>query len=541
MTSENIKQAPPAWLDDAVFYEIYPQSFYDTNGDGIGDIPGILAKLDYIQSLGVNAIWLNPCFASPFQDAGYDVADYYQVAPRYGTNDDLVQLFAEARRRGMRILLDLVAGHTSIENAWFKQSCKAEQNEYSDWFIWNDSPWTWSEPGFHVVHGYADRHGNYLTNFFYSQPALNYGFARPDPAKPWQQPVDAPGPQRVRQELKNIMRYWLDLGASGFRVDMAGSLVKSDPGQVETAKLWREMRNWLDAEYPEAVLISEWSNPTIAVTQGGYHMDFVLHFGSPGYGSLFRKPYSGSGYDKYGFCFFDRKGHGNIREFLDEYLYHLKNVRGLGYIAIPTGNHDINPRIAINRDVNEMELVYLFLMTMPGTPYIYYGDEIGMTSLPGLTSEEGGFERTASRTPMQWNHEENAGFSTAAKDRLYLPVDEHAERVSVAAQDQDADSLLNRVRRLVALRHAQPALHASSNFEPVYAEAGTLPFVYLRGEGGDRILVALNPGERPISLTLKDLQITKVEALFGSADVLRKTADGWQLEMAGISGFACKI
>uniref|UniRef100_UPI002ACEB789 alpha-amylase family glycosyl hydrolase n=1 Tax=Anaerolinea sp. TaxID=1872519 RepID=UPI002ACEB789 len=162
----SISSSKPAWLENAVFYEIYPQSFFDSNGDGIGDLPGIIAKLDYVKSLGCNAIWLNPCFVSPFYDAGYDVADYYKIAPRYGTNEDARRLFEEAHKRGMRILLDLVVGHMSIEHPWFKESCKAERNEYTDWYIWNDDPWRWDEPGFHVVHGYADRHGNPLTNFF---------------------------------------------------------------------------------------------------------------------------------------------------------------------------------------------------------------------------------------------------------------------------------------------------------------------------------------------------------------------------------------
>jgi maltose alpha-D-glucosyltransferase/alpha-amylase len=270
-------------------------------------------------------------------------------------------------------------------------------------------------------------------------------------------------------------------------------------------------------------------------------MDFSLHFGSPGYGSLFRKPYSGSGYDRYGFCFFDRSGHGNIREFLDEYLYHLKNMRGLGYIAIPTGNHDINPRIAINRDAQDMELVYLFLMTIPGIPYIYYGDEIGMTSLPGIPSKEGGFERTASRTPMQWNHAANAGFSSAVKEKLYLPVDERPERVSVEQQEIDPASLLNRVRRLVKMRHDQPALRAGSDFEPVFAEAGKLPLVYLRAQGSERILVAINPGEQSVTATLNGLHVTAIEPLFGPAGALQETPQGWKLVLPGVSGIAYKV
>src|SRR5512137_2970744 len=129
----------PGWLEDAIFYEIYPQSFNDSNGDGIGDIPGILRKLDYLESLGVNALWLNPCFESPFQDAGYDVSDYYRVAPRYGTNEDLVMLFRQASKLGIRVLLDLVPGHTSVEHPWFKKSCRQERNQFSDYYVWTDS------------------------------------------------------------------------------------------------------------------------------------------------------------------------------------------------------------------------------------------------------------------------------------------------------------------------------------------------------------------------------------------------------------------
>ena len=241
------RRSMPDWLEKAVFYEIYPQSFFDSNGDGIGDLPGILQKLEYLQYLGINAVWLNPCFASPFQDAGYDISDFYQVAPRYGTNEDLRTLFEEAGRLGIRILLDLVPGHTSIEHPWFQASARHKHNEFSDWYIWTDSGWTWEVPGVRLVNGYGERDATFITNFFYCQPALNYGFANPDPNYPWQQPVDAPGPQQVRKELRNIMKFWLDLGASGFRVDMAASLIKNDPGWRETIKLWQEIRVWLTA------------------------------------------------------------------------------------------------------------------------------------------------------------------------------------------------------------------------------------------------------------------------------------------------------
>ena len=172
----------PAWLENAIFYEIYPQSFMDSNNDGIGDFKGIIQKLDYIKELGCNAIWMNPCFDSPFGDAGYDVADYYKAAPRYGTNDDLKLLFEEVHKRGMHILLDLVPGHTSTEHKWFKESLKAEKNEFSDRYVWTDS--IWEEPeGMGCIRGISDRDGSCAVNFFSHQPALNYGFYNPDPQK----------------------------------------------------------------------------------------------------------------------------------------------------------------------------------------------------------------------------------------------------------------------------------------------------------------------------------------------------------------------
>ena len=245
------------WLDDAVFYEIYPQSFNDTNDDGIGDLQGIIEKLDYVRELGANALWLNPCFASPFGDAGYDVADYCRVAPRYGSNEDLERLFAEAHARDMHVLLDLVPGHTSIEHPWFKESCRAEPNEFSGRYVWTDDVWTpvGDVPGVNgVLRGIAERNGAVAVNFFAFQPALNYGFYRV--TEPWQSAMDSPEALATRQAMKDVMAFWLDRGCDGFRVDMAGSLVKDDPEQEGTIALWQDMRAFLDAHYPNAVLIS---------------------------------------------------------------------------------------------------------------------------------------------------------------------------------------------------------------------------------------------------------------------------------------------
>ena len=240
------------------------------------------------------------------------------------------------------------------------------------------SGWTWEAPGLRLINGYAERDASYAVNFFYCQPALNYGFAKPDPKYPWQQGVDAPGPRRVRGELRAIMKYWLDLGCDGFRVDMAASLVKNDRGWRETIKLWREIRAWLDDEYPQAALISEWSHPPSAL-RAGFHADFLLHFGSAGYSSLFRKQYPGNAAaDPSGHSFFEPGGDGNIRRFLDEYEPWLRAARGKGLMSLVSGNYDMTPRLSRGRTMDDLELCFLFLLTMPGVPCIYYGDEIGM-------------------------------------------------------------------------------------------------------------------------------------------------------------------
>ena len=285
LSQKNNKGHFPTWLNKAVFYQIYPQSFYDANGDGIGDIPGIIQKLDYLEWLGINAVWINPCFVSPFQDAGYDVADYYQIAPRYGTNRDLYRLCREAHRRQIRVCLDLVAGHTSLDHPWFKASCLPKRNRYSDRYIWASTGTSDANVPLSFIRGYAQREGNYVANFFYFQPALNYGFAQPAADQPWQQAVDAPGSFETRKELIRIMTYWLGHGIDGFRVDMASSLVKLDPGYKGTIKLWQDVGQKVRALYPDMALIAEWGNPEQAIA-AGFDIDFMFHFGVGGYKDL---------------------------------------------------------------------------------------------------------------------------------------------------------------------------------------------------------------------------------------------------------------
>ncbi len=484
------------WLKDAVFYEIYPQTFYDTNGDGIGDFNGIIEKLDYIKSLGCNALWINPCFDSPFKDAGYDVRDYKKVAPRYGTNNDLYRLFGEAHKKGIRVLLDLVPGHTSEEHEWFRQSQRVEKNEYSNRYIWTNFCFQGAKNmGF--IGGESERSGTYILNFFKCQPALNYGFLKVE--EPWQLPMDHPDCVATREAMKDVMRFWLDHGCDGFRVDMAASLVKNDDEKKSgTSAIWRNVREMLDAEYPDAAMVAEWSDPPIAL-RAGYHMDFYLNHPLGGYATLMRDYGLPGVLEREDNSYFRKdSAHRDIGRFLKEYLPWYRDTKDIGYISMLTCNHDtIRPRY--NLEPDELKLAYAFLFTMPGVPFLYYGDEIGMR-YQELPTFEGGYYRTGARTPMQWDGTKNLGFSTGCADALYLPVDPAADAPTVAAQEGDPDSLLNTVRALLKLRHAEADLQADAEFEPLCADADK-PFVYRRGA----LVLAVNPSgeacevEAPVS------------------------------------------
>ncbi len=489
-----------SWLRDAIFYEIYPQSFFDSNGDGIGDLNGIRQKLDYVRDLGCSALWLNPCFDSPFRDAGYDVRDYCLVAPRYGTNADLEALFQAAHDREMHVILDLVAGHTSEEHPWFLQSQRAERNAYSDRYIWTDFVFRWCRD-LTAIAGESERSASYITNFFKCQPALNYGFLRPTEPE-WQQRADSPAALETREALKDIMRFWLDRGCDGFRVDMAASLVKHDDAQKSgTSAIWRDVRAMLDRDYPQAVLVSEWDCPQQALT-AGFDCDFYLNNRGNGYTTLMRDyindPANGVGGDVLtgaDHSYFKKDAGGDIRRFLSDYLARYEATRGRGYISLITCNHD-TVRPSWNLDRRERELAFAFLFTMPGVPFLYYGDEIGMRYLP-LPTKEGGYFRTGSRTPMQWSGERNLGFSTAPAEDLYLPVDDAPDAPNVAQQMRDGASFLSFVRQLLALRRAEPDLQADAPFS-VVCDGPDAPFVYRRGS----LICAVNPSGSPRSAAL---------------------------------------
>ena len=513
----------PAWLSDALFYQIYPSSYMDSDGNGIGDLPGITSKLDYIKSLGVNALWLNPIFESGWFDGGYDVIDFYKVDPRFGTNTDLVTLVNEAHKRGIKVCLDLVAGHTSSKSAWFKESSEKDANQrYSDYYIWmNDIPENEkkeielrhqeaspeSSTRGRYVEANAPRAKYYEKNFFECQPALNYGFAHPDPKHPWEQSVDAPGPQAVRREIRNIMAFWFDKGVDGFRVDMASSLVKNDPDKKEVSKLWQEMRAWKDKNYPENVLISEWANPEQAIP-AGFNIDFMIHFGIKGYPSLFfdRKTPWGEWEHTYKYCYFDKAGKGSLKEFYDNYSKAYGATKNLGYIALPSANHDYQrPNIGTRNTFDQLKVAMTFFLTMPGVPFIYYGDEIGMKYQMNLPNKEGSNERAGTRTPMQWTKGKNAGFSTSDPKNLYFPVDTENGKLTVEAQQNVKGSLLEYTRQLTALRHSTKALDNDGDWKLLNSVEHSYPMVYERTAGSERYVVVLNPSGKAADVQIESL------------------------------------
>ena len=559
----------PEWLRDGVIYQVYPSSYKDSDGNGIGDIRGVISELDYIESLGVRAIWFNPLFVSGWIDGGYDVIDFYRVDPRFGTNNDMVELIEKAHAKGIKVMLDLVAGHTSDKHPWFIQSSQDTNLQYSDYYIWSDRlPDAKAERDLETMlkdpnymqntigkwmKSEYPRNKFYMKNFYACQPSLNYGYANPDPSRPWEQGVDAPGPKAVRQELKDIIAFWYGKGVDGFRVDMANSLVKNDKDKKEIMNLWREIREWSDKNYPDHVLMAEWGSPKYCLA-AGYNIDMDLN----GTKAHNRRMYFDRKHQADGGSYFSLNGgqpsvkdlYGNawpenkidskttaaemLKEYYDYFTDCLESTETMGYFATITGNHDhLRINMGARNTPDQLKVMLTWVLTMP-MPILYYGDEIGMRSLVDMPNVEGanhnGKERSGARTPMQWTSGETAGFSTCSPDKLYLPVctewspatsypqyldwKKNFEagkvkpiakgEITVESQDEDPESILNWTRELIALRKSSEALWADSKFIPVFNESQPYPMVYLRSNGKETFLIALNPTGTRKSLTLND-------------------------------------
>lgn len=450
------------WFKDATFYEVYVRAFADGNGDGHGDFRGLTARLDYFTELGVDCLWLMPTYPSPLEDDGYDIADYYNIHPDYGTLDDFKTFLAEAHARGLRVIADLVLNHTSDQHAWFQSARTSRDSPYRDYYVWSDtdqkykdarlifldtekSNWAWDEAA-----------GQYYWHRFYSsQPDLNY---------------DNPA---VRAEMLNVARFWLDLGLDGFRADAVPYLFEREGTNCEnlpeTHAYLKEVRRFLEEHYPDRVLLAEanqWPGDLRPYFGDGDEFHMAFHFPimprifmalaradrTPIVDILSQTPAIP---DNCQWCTFLRNHDELTLEMVsaDERQWMWQTYAPEPRMRLNLG---IRRRLAplLGGDRRKIELANAILLTLPGSPIIYYGDEIGMGEDIWLDDRDG------VRTPMQWDDGPNAGFSPAAS--TYSPVvdDEHFgyHRLNVAQQRADPESLWHSMRRMIAARKQHPAL-----------------------------------------------------------------------------------
>ncbi len=508
------------WLQNAVVYQIYPTSFYDSNGDGIGDLQGITQKLDYVKDLGADIIWLNPIYKSPFMDGGYDIADYWVIDERFGTVQDFARLLEKAHGLGLKVCMDLVIGHTSWEHPWFRQSAQPEKNAFSDYYIWTDSIFTGYQNK--TVAGLYPRNGCYFTNYYACQPALNFGFndtvmnqAVPEDAYEvtggaWMLHYTDERLKPLRQELYDIAGFWLDMGVDGFRVDMANSLVKgckfdsdADEDIAGLQWFWKEFFSHMRARYPESFYISEWVYPKNAVGKCGFDVDIIAH-DEPSWNSLFRCEKGSNLLPVFetGHNYFSAAGKGSVEKFLQFQEQTNAFIGHNGYFTAPTGSHD-EIRLATGKTDAELRTVFAFLLTTRQVPFIYYGDEIGIRHNFEV-SRDGGYIRTGARTPMQWDDSCNRGFSQSSQP--YLPANEQ-QGCSVAAQQVQPDSLLNTVKALLKLRKAYPCLGVGGSFEVVECVNGGYPLIYDRQDENAHIRVIISPSSAKITCCIPNSEL----------------------------------
>ena len=455
---------PPShpWWRDAVFYELFVRSFYDSNGDGIGDFNGITAKLDYLQSLGINAIWLMPIYPSPSYH-GYDVTDYYNVNPDYGTMDDFEHLLSEAHKRDIHVIIDMVLNHTSSRHPFFVNANNDINSPYRDWYIWSDA----SQGSF----WYQGKTGYYFGIFSPTMPDLNYR----NPA--------------VTTQMENVIRFWLkDVGVDGFRMDAINRLIEEGSKTENTPST----HEWLKGFYQ-----SYKSDNLNAYTIGEV-------FGA---GSSLAKTYTGDQLDQI-FNFelaasFVNSANGGSNSAINSALtFALQDMPDGNYGTFLT-NHDQNRVMSqLYGNLDKARLAAFLMLTAPGTPFIYYGEEIGM---------QGGKPDENIRRPMQWDSTSNAGFTTGTP--WESPANDFST-INVAAQTNDPNSLLSLYRRLISIRNQNPALRTGS-LTLINANNPNL-YAALRADNGEALLVFANLQNKPINdygLTLSNSNLKSGNAV----------------------------
>lgn len=488
------------WYDHAVIYEIYPRSFQDTNGDGIGDLPGITARLDYLQSLGINAIWITPFFPSPNADFGYDVSDYINVAPEYGTLQDWDKLISEARKRGIRVLVDFVVNHTSDQHPWFKESRSSRNNPKRDWYVWRSGggptqpPTHWTS----IFGGYTWTWDPRTEQWYY------HIFLPQQPDVNWVNPG-------LRKAMFDVVRFWLDHGASGFRLDAtpylfedpafpddphppqpgsAAALKSYNSGRPENHEVLREMRKILDSYPGDPVLLGESSTATIedlAQVYGKKHdeiqlpMDFLFGNLKTLNAEIFKKQVDAA-YFQLG---------GGTPVFFFSSHDHSRQWSTFG-----DGIH--NDQIA--------KLTAALTLAQRGAVLLYYGEEIGMETMPASQLKQAptgpkrprADDRDGERTPMQWNSRRNAGFS---KGSPWLPVESGFQQYNVENEKKNPNSIYSWYAKLLKLRRENPVFRDGA-YLPLESGNSNV-FAFGRKAGVDIALIVLNtsPQEQKVDIT----------------------------------------
>jgi alpha-glucosidase len=486
------------WWETAVIYQIYPRSLQDSNGDGVGDLAGIISRLPYVAELGVDALWVSPIFPSPMKDFGYDICDYTAIDPLFGTMDDFDALLAKAHAIGLKLILDFVPNHTSDHHPWFVESRSSPANAKRDWYIWRDAapgggpPNNWLSEFGGSAWTYDQRSGQYYYHaFLVEQPDLN-----------WRNP-------EVRRAMHDVMRFWLRKGVDGFRVDVIWHLIKDDqfrdnpvnpryvPGMPPHQELLpiytgdlpavfdviNGLRRVID-EFPQRLLIGEIYLPIERLIAyygrdlDGVHLPFNF--------ALLHADWNA----------------GSVAALVDEYEAALPAGGWPNWVL---GNHD-RTRIASRIGREQARIAAMLLLTLRGTPTLYYGDEIGMRQVaipPGRVRDPFeknvpgiGVGRDGARTPMQWDAGTFAGFSTSEP---WLPISDDYRSHNVENDRRVLSSIYNLYRRLIAARREQPAL-TSGSYRRILIE-GDL-FLYSRELGSERIVIALNFGSHAISASL---------------------------------------
>jgi alpha-glucosidase len=508
-----------AWWQHAVFYEVYPRSFADSNNDGIGDLKGITSKLDYLKDLGINAIWITPCFPSPQVDFGYDVSDYEAIDPMYGTMADFDKLVAEGKKRNIRVILDFVVNHTSDKHKWFIDSESSKTADKRNWYIWRDGKGPGQPPNNWVsIFGTAawtfdPKTKQYYYHYFYpQQPDLN-----------WRNPA-------VEKAMLDVTRFWYERGVAGFRLDAVDTLYE-DPtltdnpilpgtdkfGRPNTDEKYnkklpevhdamRQLRSIAD-EYGSVLIGETWTSNVEEL-----------------------KDYYGAKHDELQMPM-DLMMTGFKGLSADEYRKHIAAVDAAGqWPTYVITNHDITrsyTRYGDGKHNDEIaKMMAALYLTLRGSAIMYYGEEIGMENndprrkedvkdpegILGWPKEIG---RDGERTPMQWNHEANAGFSKA---KPWLPVPASAATHNVADERKDPDSVLSFYRKLLALRHSEPAL-LEGDYVSVNEDSPNV-LTYLRRYKGEAVLVILNMSaveqSVPFDLSATGFTAPKLEVLLTS-------------------------